>query len=42
MNSSPKYTEEFKLEGVRQVTQRGDAVKEVSDRLGVLRWSLCQ
>ena len=42
MSSSPKYTEEFKIEAVRQVTERGFAVKEVSARLGVSSWSLYQ
>ena len=42
MSSSPKYTEEFKIEAVRQVTERGFAVKDVSVRLGVSSWSLYQ
>ncbi len=32
MSSSPKYTEEFRIEAVRQVTERGFAVKEEGTR----------
>ena len=38
--SSKRYTEEFKIEAVAQVTQRGYSVLEVSDRLGVTSKSL--
>ena len=37
-----QFTEEFKIEAVRQVTERGFAVKEVAARLGVSSWSLYQ
>ena len=37
-----QFTEEFKIEAVRQVTDRGFAVKEVAGRLGVSSWSLYQ
>jgi transposase len=33
--SNRKYTEEFKSEAVKQVTDRGYDVREVADRLGV-------
>jgi len=29
-----RYTEEFKIEAVKQVTERGYSVAEVADRLG--------
>ena len=32
--------EEFKIEAVRQVTQRGHSVAEVASRLGISRYSL--
>ena len=32
--SSPPFTPEFKDEAVRQITERGYSVTEVSDRLG--------
>ena len=38
--SSKRYTEEFKSEAVKQVTERGHAVGEVAARLGVSAWSL--
>jgi transposase len=31
----PRYTDEFKEEAVKQVTERGYPVKEVADRLGI-------
>ncbi len=37
-----QFTEEFKIEAVRQVTERGFAVKEVAARLGVSSWGLHQ
>ena len=37
---SQRYTPEFKDEAVRQVTERGYAVKEVAERLGVSTHSL--
>ncbi len=32
---TPQFTPEFKKEAVRQITERGYSVAEVSDRLGV-------
>ena len=37
-----RYTEEFKVEAVKQVTDRGHAVAEVAARLGVSTHSLYQ
>ncbi|WP_233405840.1 IS3 family transposase [Enterobacter roggenkampii] len=37
---TPRYTPEFKEEAVRQITERGYSVAEVSDRLGVSAHSL--
>ena len=37
-----RYTEEFKLEAVRQVTTRGYKVAEVAERLGMCTKSLYQ
>jgi transposase len=38
--SSKRYTDEFKIEAVRQVTDRGFKVAEVAERLGVTTHSL--
>ncbi|WP_165690625.1 transposase, partial [Xanthomonas citri] len=38
--SSKRYTDEFKIEAVRQVTDRGFKVGEVAERLGVTTHSL--
>ena len=38
--SGKRYTEEFKVEAVKQVTERGHPVAEVSKRLGVTTHSL--
>ncbi len=38
--SSKRYTEEFKVEAVRQVTEGGYPVREVAERLGVTSHSL--
>ena len=38
--SGKRYTEEFKVEAVRQVTERGHPAAEVAARLGVSAWSL--
>jgi transposase len=38
--SSKRYTEEFKVEAVKQVVDRGFAVAEVAERLGVHKHSL--
>jgi transposase len=40
--SSKRYTEEFKIEAVRQTSQRGHPVAEVAGRLGVTTHSLYQ
>jgi len=38
--SNRRYTEEFKIEAVRQVVDRGYSVAEVADRLGTTTHSL--
>jgi transposase len=38
--SSKRYTEEFKIEAVKQVTDRGHSVYDVATRLGVTTHSL--
>ena len=38
--SSKRYTEEFKIEAVKQITERGYSVQEVASRLGVTTHSL--
>lgn len=38
--SSKRYTDEFKTEAIKQVTERGYSVREVSERLGVTTHSL--
>ncbi|AGI09285.1 Transposase [Xanthomonas citri subsp. citri Aw12879] len=38
--SSKRFTDEFKIEAVRQVTDRGFKVAEVAERLGVTTHSL--
>ena len=38
--SSKRYTEEFKVEAVKQVTERGHQAKGVAKRLGVSPYSL--
>lgn len=38
--SKKRYLEEFKIEAVRQVTDRGHSVAQVSSRLGVTTHSL--
>lgn len=38
--SSKRYPEEFKIEAVRQITDRGHSVAEVASRLGVTTHSL--
>lgn len=38
--SSKRYTEEFKLEAVKQVTERGFSVYDVAARLGTTTHSL--
>ena len=38
--SDKRYTEEFKIEAVKQITERGYSVQDVSRRLGVSTHSL--
>jgi transposase len=38
--SNKRYPEEFKIEAVKQITERGYPVSEVSNRLGVTTHSL--
>jgi transposase len=38
--SSKRYPEEFKIEAVKQVTEKQRSVAEVADRLGVSKHSL--
>lgn len=38
--SSKRYTEEFKIEAIKQITERGYSVQEVAARLGVTTHSL--
>jgi len=38
--SNKRYTEEFRQEAVKQVTERGHKVADVADRLGVSTYSL--
>ena len=40
--SGKRYTEEFKVEAVKQVTGRGHPVAKVASRLGVTTHSLYQ
>ena len=40
MNKGKRYTEEFKKEAVKQVTDRGYSVAEVAERLGTTTHSL--
>jgi len=40
MNSGKRYTEEFRIEAVKQVTERGYSVTEVAERLGTTPHSL--
>jgi len=40
--SNPRYTEEFKIEAVKQVADRGHSAAEVAARLGVSVHSLYQ
>ncbi len=37
-----RYTEEFKVEAVKQITERGHAAADVAARLGVSTYSLYQ
>ena len=38
--SSKRYTEEFRVEAVKQVTERGHSVSDVASRLGISMHSL--
>lgn len=38
--SAKRYTEEFKIEAVKQVTERGHRLAEVAARLGVTTYSM--
>ena len=38
--SSKRYPEEFKIEAVKQITERGHAVADVANRIGVSQHSL--
>ena len=38
MSKQQRYTEEFKIEAVKQVTERQHPVEEVAERLGVSVW----
>ena len=38
--SNKRYTDEFKIEAVKQVTERGHPVAEVASRIGVSQHSL--
>lgn len=38
--SSKRYTEEFKVEAVKQITERGYSVQDVANRLGTTTHSL--
>ena len=38
--SEKRYTEEFKIEAVRQVVERGHSIVEVASRLGTTTHSL--
>jgi transposase len=40
--SKMRYTEEFKVEAVKQVTERGHPVADVAKRLGTSHYSLYQ
>lgn len=40
MNNSKGYSEKFKVEAVRQVTEKGHSVAEVAVRLGTTTYSL--
>ena len=40
--TSKRYTEEFKVEAVKQITERGHSAADVASRLGVSTYSLYQ
>jgi transposase len=40
MNGNTRYTEEFKVEAIKQITERHHSVADVAERLGVSTHSL--
>ena len=40
MSKGKRYTDEFKIEAVKQITERGYSVQEVAERLGISTKSL--
>ena len=40
MSSGKRYTEEFKIEAIKQVTERGYSVADVAERLGTTTHSM--
>ena len=40
MSKGKRYTDEFKIEAVKQITERGYSVQEVAERLGITTKSL--
>jgi len=40
MSKGKRYTEEFKVEAVKQITERGYSVQDVAERLGISTKSL--
>ena len=40
MSKGKRYTNEFKIEAVKQITERGYSVQEVAERLGISTKSL--
>lgn len=40
MNSGKRYTDEFKIEAIKQITERGYSVADVAERLGTTTHSL--
>jgi transposase len=40
MSKGKRYTEEFKIEALKQITERGYSVQEVAERLGISTKSL--
>ncbi len=41
MSKGKRYTQEFKIEAVRQTTERGYSVAKVAERLGICTKILC-
>ena len=41
MMRTGNFTDEFKHNAVAQITERGYPIREISERLGVRRHSLC-